>query len=80
MGIPIHDDPLEPTDEELLVEPTAPPDLPADVEVPLVDAADQQREIRAGWRIGRRSSDPEAPDADALDQAMIVPADDDTEM
>lgn len=80
MGVPIDDEPLEPTDDAPLTRPAAPEDLSAvDPEAPAADAADQEREVAAGWRIGRRSADPEAPDADALDQATAVPFDDDVD-
>lgn len=79
MGIPIDDEPLEPTDEEPVTEEAAPEGDTVDLEAPGPDAADQQRELGPGWRIGRRSTDPEAPDADKLDQATGVPLDDDAE-
>ncbi len=78
MGIPIDDDaPLEPTDEAGVTPDGLPPDAASEDEASPQDAADQQHEVTPGWRIGRRSRDPEAPDADALDQAMSVPGDDD---
>jgi hypothetical protein len=78
MGVPIDDEPLEPTDDAPVAgsagsDPVAVPDP----EAPAADALDQEREVADGWRIGRRTSDPEAPDADALDQATVVPVDDD---
>jgi hypothetical protein len=77
MGVPIDDEPLEPTDDTPVTEPAQSDDLAApDPEAPAADALDQEREVASGWRIGRRSSDPEAPDADALDQAIVVPTDD----
>jgi hypothetical protein len=80
MGVPINDEPLEPTDDAPLTEPAAPEDLTSvDHEAPPADAADQEREVAAGWRIGRRSDDPEAPLADSLDQATAVPLDDDVD-
>jgi hypothetical protein len=80
MGIPIDDEPLEPTDDQRVTPAAAPPDETVDPEAPAADAADQTREISPGWRIGRRSDDPEAPEADALDQAMDVPVDDEPEL
>jgi hypothetical protein len=80
MGVPIDDEPLEPTDDAPVTEPAAAEDLTdIDPEAPTADAADQAREVAAGWRIGRRSGDPEAPDVDKLDQATAVPFDDDAE-
>lgn len=77
MGVPIDDEPLEPTDEVPVTGQAATEDLAGlDPEAPVADAADQEREVAAGWRIGRRSDDPEAPDGDALDQATEVPFDD----
>lgn len=80
MGIPIDDEPLEPTDEERVTPPATPPDERVDPEAPAVDAADQAHEVSPGWRIGRRSDDPEVPEADALDQAMTVPLDDEPDV
>jgi hypothetical protein len=78
MGIPIDDGPLEPTDDELVTEEALGPEpAGADPERPGPDAAEQDHEVAPGWRIGRRSTDPEAPDADALDQAIVPPVDDD---
>jgi hypothetical protein len=80
MGIPIDDEPLEPTDDA----PVTPlpteldDDLGADVSP--ADAADQRREVSPGWRIGRRSSDLEAPEADVLDQAISPPLDDEPDV
>jgi hypothetical protein len=80
MGIPIDDEPLEPTDEAPVTETAPPEDLSlGDPEAPAADAVDQEREVAAGWRIGRRSTDPEAPEADAVDQATEVPFDDDAD-
>ena len=77
MGIPIDDEPLEPTDDAPVTEQAPLEDLDvSDPESPAADAADEEREVAAGWRIGRRSTDPEAPDVDALDQATEVPLDD----
>lgn len=77
MGIPIDDEPLEPTDDAPVTEDAASEVVEVgDPEVSPADAVDQEREVAAGWRIGRRSADPEAPEADALDQATEVPFDD----
>lgn len=77
MGIPIDDDPIEPTDDATVIEQAPPQDIDRlDPEAPTADALDQEREVTPGWRIGRRSADPEAPDGDALDQATSVPDDD----
>jgi hypothetical protein len=84
VGIPIDDDePLEPTDDERVTPAGLRPDEGYDEgspdEVSPADAADQRHEVSPGWRIGRRSRDPEVSEADALDQAMRPPADDEDE-
>ena len=78
MGIPI-DESLPPTDEEF-VEPVPAPNEPsADPEAPPADAADQDREVSAGWRVGRMTQDIEVAEGDAIDQAMELPEADDEE-
>lgn len=80
MGIPIEDDePLEQTDDAPVSAVGMPPEAVAGADGSAADAADQMHEVTPGWRIGRRSRDPEVPDVDALDQAMSVPEDDDAD-
>jgi hypothetical protein len=80
MGIPIDDEPLEPTDDQRVTPTATPPDETVDREAPAADAADQMHEVSPGWRIGRRSDDPEVPEADGLDQAITVPFEDDPDV
>jgi hypothetical protein len=74
-GVPIDDEPLEPTDDERVAPSGLLPDEGLDREGSPGDAADQMHEMSPGWRIGRRSSDPEVPEADAIDQATTIPLD-----
>jgi len=76
MGIPFDKGLLEPTDDEPLSPPPAPPDQPLDLEAPLADALDQAQEVAPGWRIEGVTRDPEVSEADALDQALVAPLDD----
>ena len=76
MGIPIDDEPLEPTDEARAGPVSRPPEKVTYGEVSPGDSADQMHEVSPGWTIGRRSSDPEVAEGDAIDQAMSVPVED----
>lgn len=79
MGIPI-DESRPPTDEDPVEPPVPEPDLPADPEAPIVDAAEQASEVSPGWRVGRLDRAFETPEADAIDQAMEVPIDDEPDV
>lgn len=76
MGIPIDKGQLEPTDDEPVTPLPSQPDQPLDLEAPVADALEQAHEVTPGWRIERVTRDPEVSEADALDQALSVPLDD----
>jgi hypothetical protein len=77
MGIPIDpDEPRVPTDEQPVQATPASAEPPSDPEVPGPDAAEQATEVEPGWRIGKVSRGIETPEADAIDQAIEVPMDD----
>ena len=76
MGILIDDEPLEPTDEARVGPAPRPPEKLTHDEVSPGDSADQMHEVSPGWTIGRRTSDPEVAEGDAIDQAISVPVDD----
>ena len=70
------DGPLVATDDELVHPVPDPPSSTVDPEAPEHDALEQSAEVAPGWRLGRRSSAFDAPEADAIDQATDVPAED----
>jgi hypothetical protein len=76
MGIPFDKAPLAPTDDEPVSPAPAPPDQPLDPEAPLADALDQAQEVAPGWRFEGVTRDSEVSEADALDQALAAPLDD----
>jgi hypothetical protein len=77
MGIPIDaDEPSVPADEQPVQPPPASAEPSSDPEVPGPDAAEQTTEVEPRWRIGKVSRGIETPEADAIDQAIEVPMDD----